>query len=594
MAGARQERGWIAAAMPVFLAAWFLGIALTTTPARYSPGDLVLLAASYACAATALHCGAAVLLRRRWPAAALGALLVGLVLVGHLHGQRLLLLGHADLAVASAVAALAYYGLARTTGAHRWPSRPGAASLASAAALALLGGSAFFASPSFRWHLLRHNKLLGLPVYYALAEPADDVCESMWSARSGPELPPKPPDARPAPSPLAPPPNLVVVMIDTLRADSLAAYAGSPGEMPRLDAWSERAAVFTDVLANSSWTRPSVASLFTGLRPEEHGANARTRLPEVRETLAERLGAQGYETAAFVSNFAVVGRQSGFAQGFERFEELSGDPWPYARADRVTDAVVRFVDERVREPGRSRPLFLYVHYLDPHDPYLSGSPPGHRPATLRAAYAAELRFLDPELERLLAAIEARIAGPTYVLVTSDHGEEFGEHGEAGHGHSLFSEVVRIPAILQGPGVEGQRVDARLEGRDLFDLLWRLARGDALDPAAWARDHSRDRRFASVYSRTEARWHRPFHRRVCMRGIERDGYFLIWSAYGPSLELYRREDDPGETRNLIAREQERALSMKRTLDAEPRVWATRVELQVRDETAELLRRLGYAE
>jgi arylsulfatase A-like enzyme len=577
--------------MPVLLAAWFMGVALAATPARYSPGNLGLLAATYVCLAGALHFGAAVLLRRAWPEAAIGALLVGLVVAAHLREQAHVLLRHGAFAAASGIAALAYYALARVTGARRWPAHPMAACLASGAGLALLLGSSFFAVPTFRWHLLRHNKLLGTPVYYAFAEPVDAVCDSMWGARSGPDPLPAPDEGHPA----AVPPNLVVVLVDTLRADALAAYSGRPGEMPRLDAFSERAAVFTDVLANSSWTRPSVASLFTGLLPEEHGANAGQRLPDTRETLAEKLGARGYETAAFVSNFAVVGMQAGFGQGFERFEELRGHPWPYARADRVNEAVLRFVEERGRDAKPLRPLFLYVHYLDPHDPYLAGPTPGlWPPESSREAYAAELRFLDPEIERLLLAIEAKLPGPTFVLVTSDHGEEFGEHGEEGHGHSLFAELVRIPALLLGPGVEPQRIDARLEGRDFHDLLARLARGDPPDPPGWARERNRDRRLTSVYSRTASPWHRPFNRRVCMRGIEEDGWFLVWSSFGPYLELYRREDDPGETRNFVEREAERAAAMKRTLDAEPHVWTTPVPVELRDETAELLKRLGYVQ
>ncbi len=142
-------------------------------------------------------------------------------------------------------------------------------------------------------------------------------------------------------------------------------------------------------------------------------------------------------------------------------------------------------------------------------------------------------------------------------------------------------------------MDGQRIGARLEGRDFFDLLRRLARGATPHPAVWARDRHRDRRFTSVYSKTRAAPNQPFMRRICMRGIEEGGYFLIWSSYGPSPELYRRDGDPGETRNLIRSENQRAIAMKRALDAEPRVWATRVPIEDREENAELLRRLGYA-
>src|SRR5262245_12629970 len=408
MGEARRERWWTASALPLLLAASLTVVALVTTPARYVPRDLVLLAATYACLAGALHFGTASLLRWGRPLGALGGLVVGLIVVGHLRQQGHVLTPHGHFLAAAALAGLAYYALAVATGARRWPDHPVLACLASSAALVLVVAASFFGSESFRWHLLRHNKLIGTVVYYALAERVDTVCDSMWSARAGPDAALDPVDAGEIPPTVGPRPNLVVVLIDTLRADALAAYGAQPPHMPRLDALAERGAVFTDVLANSSWTRPSVASLFTGLRPEEHGANAGDRLPEARRTLAEKLRAGGYETAAFVSNFAVVGAQSGFAQGFERFGELQGDPWPYARAERVTDAVLGFVEGRAAQGAEGRPLFLYVHYLDPHDPYLSGVTPGPWPEMQRNAYATELRYLDPHLERLIATIRERL------------------------------------------------------------------------------------------------------------------------------------------------------------------------------------------
>ncbi len=367
--------------------------------------------------------------------------------------------------------------------------------------------------------------------------------------------------------------------------------------MPQLDRIAARSIVFHGVLANASWTRPSVVSFFTGLLPEEHGAVDRVYgLADRWWVLAEALRARSYATAAFVSNYGAVGRDAGFDQGFDHCEQLEGRP--YARTEQVNAAVERWLEAfRRSERLEEQPLFLYVHYLDPHHPHLAGDAPRSSAVSeVRRAYDAELRYVDAwlGLGRLFDFLEAELPAPHFVFLTSDHGEEFGEHGGGGHGHSLYHEVVRLPALLAAADGRSGAVDARLEARDFYDLLQRLAEGPELDVAAWATRHSRGQRYLSTWGATAMGWHRPYYRSVGLRGIERDGYFLVWSAYGNTWELYDLRRDPDQLRNVVRQHPERRRELAAAMDESVRWWAERVPVRHSDETLELLRELGYVE
>ncbi len=556
-----------------------------------------MLAICYGLLACTLHFGCLLLTRLWAPLGWTGSLLLGAVVVWHLREKLLVpLLRPAPFAAAAAALGILYFLVAvRQRRGATSLGGAAAASLGSAALLALALVSFFHGSNTFRWHLLRHNTLIGTPAYYLLAEPVQSVCAEMWERHEGTRK-----EATPIPAPPVPEgavrPNIVFVMIDTLRADGLEAYGGDPGLMPELNRFAEGALVFRDVLANATWTRPSVASFFTGLLPEEHGAVDRPyRLPPRELTLAEALRASGYRTAAFVSNYAAVGRDAGFDQGFDHFDQLAGDPHPYARADRVNGAVARWLaDEAGGKGGGDRPLFLYLHYLDPHDPYLTPAEDGSPPEFGRPAYDAELRYVDRVATPLLDELIRDLEGPTWVFVTSDHGEEFFEHGEFGHGHSLYREVIHLPALLRTPTGDSGRLDARLEARDFFDLLLAVSRGGGLDVRRWAEERSRPRRYASIYSTSGAGIHRPYRGSVCMRGIEDEELYFVWSGYGSTYELYDRERDRGELANLARARPERIPDRLEALQEALQGWTTRDPVEHSDETLEQLRALGYVD
>jgi arylsulfatase A-like enzyme len=282
---------------------------------------------------------------------------------------------------------------------------------------------------------------------------------------------------RPPPSP----PHVVVIVADTLRADRLGVYGCTLGLTPFLDSYAARGVVFQRAYTASPWTLPSVATLFTSRFPSQHGVVAHDSvLPESELTLAEVLRTRGYATAAFSAN-GLMRPQGGLGQGFDVFDILG----PYGSAGKVTGDLVNkvalaWVDGLRRGAGRIPPIFLYVHYMDPHLPYLpsadalervlAGRP---RPdlAALNAltpvlpvqpnldqmlpdlwdGYNASVASLDNAIVSLLTELDRRdIFDNAVVVFTADHGEEFREHGRFGHGEDLYNEVVHVPLLLLRP------------------------------------------------------------------------------------------------------------------------------------------------
>jgi len=303
-------------------------------------------------------------------------------------------------------------------------------------------------------------------------------------------------------------PNLVLVVIDTVREDHLG-YAGYEWPTsPNLDRFAGESYVFSQALSASTWTIPSTASILTGLFPDQHRAQAvETPLPESVTTVAERLRKKGYRTAAF-SDSAFVNPEWGFAQGFERFDTFKttvNDPGQGSAIAAMTDAASKWVQD---DPGR--PWFVFVHTDEPHEPYwnLDGfadkflSPEVKGNARTFAHVSSTSRSLEPrELARIEALYDGEIAradsfvgrfldalrkqpgwGNTAVIVTSDQGEEFQEHGGLEHGLSkVFDENVRVPLLVRPPGGTARRNSAAPVGSvDVAPTLMAFA-GISVDP-----------------------------------------------------------------------------------------------------------------
>ncbi len=583
--------------LPLLLAFFFAATAIFGISARYSPGNLLIVVLLYLLISYALYGGAGWLLRFGRAAGCGGAFLVALTAVWHFREQTFLPGSIPEALLIAAVLAVPYY-LLEVRLFEREAPRLRAFLLPALGALVVLV-SAYWASPMLRWHLLRHNTMLGTPAYYLLDRSILSRQEALFDQHRGPAGVPPPPELSAPPAPAAQP-NIVFVLLDTLRADALAVHGGDPDLMPRLNELFADSYRFTNVVTNSTWTRPSMASFFTGLLPEEHGARLMNDpLAESHTTLAEILHDRGYRSAAFVANVIAGGRHAGFDQGFETFQEIQGQP--YARAKTVKRSVLRWLsatsssrEDAQQDPSADKWL-LYLHFFDPHEPYLSGEEPlFKRPESYLRAYAEELKYLDRELAEVLDALRRELPEPTLFFITSDHGEEFLEHELFGHGFSLYDEVARIPAALytgHGPGMD---VGARLENRDFFDLLLSYTATGEFSIEEWATRKAHDRRYTSLYHGTEGRLVlRPYLRNICMRAVEQDGYKLIWSAYGDTYELYDLSRDPGELWNLAAVEPERVAKMAATFDSHVGDWTFPETLELTDETLERLKTLGYA-
>lgn len=276
-------------------------------------------------------------------------------------------------------------------------------------------------------------------------------------------------------------PSVVLVTIDTLRADRLGAYGRSPTITPRLDALAAKGTVFENAWTTAPLTVPAHASLLTGLVPPGHGLrlnhpNAKLADPNRRRfsTLAEVFGENGYDTGAFVSASVLRADATGLDAGFDRYDEV-----PAAKRGALHDAerpaaeTVGAALDWVR--GASRPAFLWVHLFDPHAPYDApeGFGAGDEHAADATGYDGEVAYVDHWIGRLLDGLDAAGLGDAIVVVVADHGEGLGEHGEASHGFLLHEATLRVPLIVAGPGVEAGRRAEPVSMVDVFPTLLAL-------------------------------------------------------------------------------------------------------------------------
>lgn len=313
----------------------------------------------------------------------------------------------------------------------------------------------------------------------------------------------------------APRGNLLVITIDTTRADSTSAFGCPIQTTPRLDALADVGARFTRAYAPMGQTLPTHATLFTGTNPRVHGSlENHYKLQEDAETLAETLWDEGYDTAGFVGAL-VLDERSGIAQGFASWGEprgvtAKGELPPERRAEEVIDEALAWADDH--EAGR--PYFLWAHLFDPHGPF--EAPPEYveripRLDVLRwideraragefgtsdeereraqyyadewRGYLAEILYTDAQIGRLLDGLEARgMLDDTTILVVGDHGEGLFEHGEKNHGVQLYEEVVHVPLILaHGDALAGRELDRAVPLESLRGLLESLVLGAPRSP-----------------------------------------------------------------------------------------------------------------
>jgi arylsulfatase A-like enzyme len=279
-------------------------------------------------------------------------------------------------------------------------------------------------------------------------------------------------------------PNVLIYMIDTLRRDRLGVYGYQRDISPNIDEFASQAIVFEHVVSQSSWTKASVASIFTGIWPPAHGATGwKHVLAEGLPTLAEVLLGAGYQTVAFSGNPNVV-KAYGMDQGFKDFYRPLKRP-----SDKLNLMVFEWLDHRALD----RPFFLYLHAMDPHAPYQPPEPfrerfapdadqmPRWQPSWkwpiealpyLSNLYDAEIAFNDASFGALAEELKKRgLFDNSLIVLISDHGEEFKEHGRWRHGATLYSESLEVPMIVKLPGQsKSQRVTAPVQQIDVMPTI----------------------------------------------------------------------------------------------------------------------------
>jgi arylsulfatase A-like enzyme len=428
-----------------------------------------------------------------------------------------------------------------------------------------------------------------------------------------------------APAPIAQRfPNIVLLTIDTLRQDRVSAYGYRRPTTPSLDRLLASGVRFTQARTTEPLTSPSLCSLLTSLYPHEHGATRNgLRLRAETPSVARLLGRRGYTTAAFIGNWTLRSSLSGLGDHFQEYHEvLTRKRWiglfkGEANAEDLTDAALAWLADRShRDPTGRKPFLLWVHYADPHAPYLLHEAEAARLGIAASAasksdrYDTEVAFADRHAGRLLAGLPA----DTIVVFAADHGESLGEHGEWGHGRTLPEQTLRIPLGIAWPGHlrSGALVTAAASSLDVAPTLLGLAglpvpgtfhgfdwtpmlRGDAEPPRErilWFQAHK-----GAVLTAHEAASAR--------RGGLLEAGMLLWPTGRKEVvriadgrhAVYDVNADPDEGRNLAAGSppSERVLAwltgLRRGLVLSDRLAAAALPDR---ESSRKLRSLGYAE
>ncbi len=351
--------------------------------------------------------------------------------------------------------------------------------------------------------------------------------------------------------------NVLLITIDTLRADYLGCYGRTSVSTPNIDALAAGGVRFTQAIAQVPLTAPSHASILTGTYPQVHKIRDMGGfvLDESVPTLASILSHAGFETAAFVGS-AVLGHYYGLNRGFATYGDgMKADEDAKKLPGVVAEVRGEVVTQRARqwlEQAASKRFFLWVHYYDPHFPY--DPPEPFRTRYAKDLYGGEVAYADAQVGSLLKALEEhRVRERTLVVLMADHGESLGDHGEYTHGVFLYDSTVHIPLIFSGPRIPGgHTVPQQVRSIDVMPTI-----AEYLDLAAGDRAQGKSLLSSiidgkppaggycymeTLYPKTQMGWSE-------LRGVRTDDWKLV---VAPKPELYKYPDDKGESRNEIGR------------------------------------------
>jgi len=473
------------------------------------------------------------------------------------------------------------------------------------------------------------RRVVWMPVALALVVPVSILVLGSCSRDGGADAPAR---------------HVVVISIDTARADHFGFLGSEVVRTPRLDAFAEESIVFTDCMTVVPTTLASHVTLLTGKYPHHHGTPRNGFMVSLEnEMLPEILAGAGFRTAGFAGSFSLDSRFD-FAQGFAHYDEdfdilvgNEGADQNQRRASEVTDAVIRYLDD-AGVPDR---LFLFVHYFDPHRPYDAPEPFASEYDTLGIAelppirvlkrregmsdeeieryalcyelrYRAEIAYTDHEIGRLFDDLRARgVLNEALVIVTSDHGESLWEHGEEfDHGYGVYDSTMRAVCAMRLPDGEwgGAQVNGLVASIDVLPTILGFlgiptpggVDGEAVPLADLGAGFPERTRFGQATKPRKGLEDDPRWTNIVKAGCIRSGRFkLIETPYRRSVELYDLAADPHENDDLVPGADPVYGPVVSGLRAELRNWTTSAdplpssfESSQRDETIERLRSLGY--
>ena len=361
--------------------------------------------------------------------------------------------------------------------------------------------------------------------------------------------------------------NVLLISIDTLRADHLGAYGFPRPTSPTIDALAREGVLFKNARTPVPMTLPAHVSMLTGTLPPTHGLrdNMQNRLPDAATTLAEMLKARGFATGAVVSSF-VLDRRFGTGQGFDSYDDH------FQVEHKIGDLNERKGDEATRvatawlESHKERPFFLFLHLYDPHDPYEPPEPFASR--WKEHPYEGEVAFADHCAGLVLEKLrQLGLYDETLIVVTGDHGEMLGEHGELNHGFFIYEGALRVPLVMRVPRAQAgsRQVDVPVSLIDIVPTVVSLVGApvpkevQGVDLSPWLSGRGAGGGGRPLYAETVTPTR--YYGASSLLGVVVDGWKYIETS---RPELYDLRSDPAEAVNLLEGEPKRAEALGRTL------------------------------
>jgi arylsulfatase A-like enzyme len=374
-------------------------------------------------------------------------------------------------------------------------------------------------------------------------------------------------------------PDVFVVTVDTLRADRLGCYGYAQDTSPNIDRFAQDALLFEDCLCEVPLTGPSFGSMMTSRYPRLTGVTRNgMSMPETVPTLAERFKQAGYQTFCVQSNWTLKAKLSGLGRGFDTYDDdFHRRRWGVIKSERYADEVTGNALELLKKRDPNRPLFFWIHYSDPHAPYLlhpefdpsaKAYPGKANPDSTRRRYDSEIAYADHYIGKLLEALPKDNA---YVMVGADHGESLFEHDYLGHGRRIYQTCIHVPLMLRGPSITPGR---STDPAHVLDIAPTLLTAAGLTPAPGMLG----RNLLTAPTSAPARYIETYggavpnlpgakaimgDRPPMRQGVVLDGWKLI--HHDNDTELYNLKDDPKEEKNLVKQQPDKVKELMHLVD-----------------------------